>query len=265
MRLKDRKTIVTGGGGEKGIGRAIVRAFAREGADVCIVGRNIEAGKEAADEVREFGGNALQVQCDISQLADIDRTVNTVMEEWGRIDVLVNNAGIAIPSPFLEVTPDMARKVWNVNLFGTFFMGQRVARHMAERARAVGYHVGDPVVGKIINVSSLSEEIGTSHVSHYAVTKGGIRMMTRCMALELAPYGILVNAIGAGFVETSIVDIPQEEYEKLGKFIPIGRAGVPDDIAGTAVFLASGDSDYATGSTIMVDGGFTACKPQFEK
>lgn len=258
MRLKGKKTLVTGGGGEKGIGRAVVRAFGREGADVCVVGRNVDAGESAVDEVRGYGGEAMHCECDISRLEDIDRTVKTVLDTWGRIDVLVNNAGIAIPSPFLEVTPENARKIWDVNLFGTFFMAQRVARHMVERAEKRHYKVGDPIVGKIINMSSLSEEVGTCNVSPYAMTKAGIRLLTRCMALELAPYGILVNAIGPGFIKTSIVDVSDAEYEQVARTVPLKRCGVGEDIGGAAVFLASADSDYATGSTVMVDGGYTA-------
>lgn len=260
MRLEGKKTIVTGGGGEKGIGRAIVRAFAREGADVCVVGCNVKAGQAAAQEVRELGGNALQMQCDISKMGDIEKTVAAVIREWGRIDVLVNNAGIAIPSPFLDVTPEMAQKVWGVNLFGTFFMSRQVARHMVERSKQLGYKPGAPIVGKIINISSFSEDVGTFNVSHYAATKGAIKMLTRCWATELAQHGIVVNAIGAGFVETNIVDAPHEDYVKLGRAIPLGRVGTPEDIAGAAVFLASSYSDYATGSTIMVDGGFAVCR-----
>jgi len=258
VRLKGLKTIVTGGGGEKGIGRAIVRAFGREGADVCVVGRNVAAGEEAAGDVRQCGGQAIHVECDISQLEDIDRAVETVLSEWGRIDVLVNNAGIAIPRAFLEYTPEEAQKIWSVNLFGTFFMEQRVARHMVERAKKQGYKTGDPVVGKIINITSLSEEVGTCNVSAYAMTKAAIRLLTRCTALELAPHGILVNAIGPGFIKTSIVDIPDEAYDEVAQTVPLKRCGVGDDIAGAAVFLASSESDYATGSTLMVDGGYTA-------
>jgi len=258
MRLKDKMTIVTGGGGEKGIGRAIVRAFAKEGADVCIVGRNQKAGEEAAEEVRQCGGRALSLICDISKLDEIDCTVKRVFSEWGRIDVLVNNAGISIPGPFLEVTPEDARRIWDVNMLGSFFMTQRVARHMVERAKQRGYKVGDPIIGKIVNMSSLSEEVGTLNVSPYAMTKAAIKLLTRCTALELAPYGILVNAIGAGFIKTNIVDIPDEAYDERAKTIPLKRCGVGDDIAGAAVFLASNESDYATGMTLMVDGGYTA-------
>ncbi len=258
MRLQDKKAIVTGGGGEKGIGRAIVRAFAAEGADVCVVGLNEQAGAEAVQEVTAQGRDAFHVRCDISQIEDIDRTVAAAMERWECIDVLVNNAGISIPSPFLEVTPQTAWQIWRVNQFGTFFMGQRVARTMAARARAQGWTPADPPVGKIVNISSLSEEVATLNLSHYAATKGAIRMMTRCWALELAPFGVLVNGIGAGFIETNIAAeyIRPGDYETVAKSVPLKRCGQPRDIAGPAVFLASSESDYATGATLFVDGGY---------
>nr|HID59755.1 SDR family oxidoreductase [Desulfobacterales bacterium] len=261
MRLKDKIAIVTGGGVENGIGRAIVRAFAKEGADVCIADINDSLAKEAAEEVEKAGQRALAIKCDISKLKDIDHTVNAVLEEWKRIDILVNNAGIARFKPFLQVSPELTRKIWSVNLFGTFFMSQRVARHMVKRAKSIGYKPGDPATGKIINLSSLSEEVGTPLLSHYSTTKGGIKIMTKCMALELAEYGIRVNAIGPGIVDTSIATdffAIKENYDAATERIPLKYHATGKDIAGAAVFLASSESDYITGTTIMVDGGLTA-------
>lgn len=263
MRLKGKKTIVTGGGGANGIGRAIVRAFGSEGADVCITGLNQEAGEQAADEVRQCGGQALWIKCDNAKLEDIESAVNTVLDRWDCIDVLVNNAGAASLRAFLEVTPEEAHMIWNINVFGTYFMEQKVAQHMVERARQLTYRVGDPIVGKIINISSISEKVGTAMLSHYAPTKAAIGMITKCTALELAPYGILVNAIGVGVIRTDIVredikDLGAAAYDEAIAAIPLKCTGLASDVGSAAVFLASNDSNYMTGTTMMVDGGYTA-------
>ncbi|MBN1257414.1 MAG: SDR family NAD(P)-dependent oxidoreductase, partial [Planctomycetes bacterium] len=171
MRLKGLKTIVTGGGGERGIGRAIVRAFGKEGADVCVVGRSKEAGMAAAEDVRKCGGQAMTLQCNISEYDEIKQVVDTVLSEWGQIDVLVNNAGMSSIRRFVDLTPEEVEQVWKVNFFGTFFMQQLVCKHMIARAEKANYKPGDPVIGKIINHSSISEKVGASHLTHYAPTK----------------------------------------------------------------------------------------------
>jgi len=211
--------------------------------------------------VRKVGRKAIAAHCDISKLEEIQATVDLVLKEWGRIDVLVNNAGIAKFMSFLDVTPELVWRIWSVNLFGTFFMSQRVARHMIERAKSCGYKPGDPATGKIISLSSLSEEVGTPLLTHYSTTKGGIKIMTKCMALELAPYGIRVNAIGPGIVDTAIAKdffADKKNYDDATARIPLGYHAVGRDVAPAAVFLASHESDYITGTTILVDGGLTA-------
>jgi len=248
-RLAGKTAIVTGS--TRGIGKGIAVRYGREGANVVVSGTNAELCEEVAESIRREGGSAIGIPCDISDLDQINRLYDRTIETFGEINVVVNNAGIAVFKPFVEVEPETVRKIWNVNLFGTFFSGQRAAKEMIRQGKG----------GKIINMSSISEEVGTAHLTQYATTKGGIKIMTRCMALELAEYGINVNAIGAGVIDT---DISMEEFSKPGmreetvKRIPWGRMGVPEDLAGTAVFLAHEDSDYVTGTTVFVDGGLLA-------
>ncbi|RED56212.1 SDR family NAD(P)-dependent oxidoreductase [Cohnella phaseoli] len=248
-RLAGKTAIVTGS--TRGIGKGIAVRYGREGANVIVSGTNAELCEEVAESIRREGGSAIGIVCDVSDLDQINRLYDKTLEKFGEINIVVNNAGIAIFQPFIEVEPETVRKIWNVNLFGTFFSGQRAAKEMIRQGKG----------GKIINMSSISEEVGTADLTQYAMTKGGIKIMTKCMALELAQYGINVNAIGAGVIDT---DISMEEFSKPGmreetvKRIPWGRMGEPEDLAGTAVFLAHEDSDYVTGTTVYVDGGLLA-------
>lgn len=248
-KLSGKTAIVTGS--TRGIGRAIAVRYGSEGANVVVSGTNAALCEEVVQSIRQSGGTAIGIPCDISDLEQINRLYDKTLETFGEINIVVNNAGIAVFKPFVEVDPDTVRKIWNVNLFGTFFSGQRAAKEMIRQGKG----------GKIINMSSISEEVGTAQLTQYATTKGGIKIMTKCMALELAEYGINVNAIGAGVIDT---DISMEEFSKPGMReetigrIPWGRMGAPEDLAGTAVFLAHEDSDYVTGTTVFVDGGLLA-------
>ena len=248
-RLEGKVAIVTGS--TRGIGKAIVKRFAKEGAKVVVSGTNVALIEQVTNEIRQDGGTAIGIKCDVSKLDEINNLYDKTLEEYGEINIVVNNAGIAVFKPFVEVDPETVRRIWDVNLFGTFFSGQRAAKEMIRQGKG----------GKIINMSSLSEEVGTAHLTQYSTTKGGIKIMTKCMALELAEHRINVNAIGAGVIDT---DISMEEFSKPGMReatiarIPWGRMGEPEDIAGTAVFLASDDSEYVTGTTVFVDGGLTA-------
>jgi len=248
-KLAGKTAIVTGS--TRGIGRGIAVRYGREGANVVVSGTNAALCEEVAESIRREGGTAIGIPCDISDIDQINRLYDGTLDAFGEINVVVNNAGIAVFKPFIEVDPETVKKIWGVNLFGTFFSGQRAAREMIRQGKG----------GKIINMSSISEEVGTANLTPYATTKGGIKIMTKCMALELAEYGINVNAIGAGVIDT---DISMEEFSKPGmreetvKRIPWGRMGAPEDLAGTAVFLAHEDSDYVTGTTVFVDGGLIA-------
>ena len=243
-RLDGKFAVVTGGG--RGIGRAIVEAFVAEGAHVAIAELDPEIGQDAARAVAAAGRQSLFVQTDVSKKSQIDAMVAQVLEEFGQIDILVNNAGIHIGESFLEVTEELFDRTLNTNLKSQFFCTQAVARHMAERR-----------AGKIIIMSSVSAEIADPGASHYCVGKGGSQMLTRSAALELAEYNIQVNAICPGTIKTKLTPWydTQDAVDYCKKLVPAGRFATPDEVAGAAVFLASGESSYVTGASIVVDGG----------
>ena len=244
-RLKDKFAIVTGGG--RGIGKAIALAFAREGADVAIAELDPGIGKECAGEIEGLGRRSMFVQTDVSQKSQIDALVANVLKSFGRIDILVNNAGIHIAQPFLEVTEDLYDRTLQTNLKSQFFCAQAVARHMVARGGG----------GKIINTTSISAEVADAGASHYCMGKGGSQMLTRAAALELAEHDIQVNAIAPGTIKTKLTDWyeTQDSVDYCKKFVPAARFGTPDEIAGAAVYLASDESSYTTGATIVIDGG----------
>lgn len=244
-RLKGKYAIVTGGG--RGIGEAIAMAFAKEGAHVAIAELDPAIGKECADEIERLGRRSMFVQTDVSQKSQIDSLVARVLKSFGRIDILVNNAGIHISQPFLEVTEELYDRTLQNNLKSQFFCAQAVARHMVERGGG----------GKIINTTSISSEVADPGASHYCMGKGGSQMLTRAAALELAEHDIQVNAIAPGTIKTKITDWyeTQDSVDYCKKFVPAARFGTPDEIAGAAIYLASDESSYTTGATIVIDGG----------
>jgi glucose 1-dehydrogenase len=245
-RLENRVAVVTGAG--SGIGRAIATAFACEGADVAIAEINAEFGSDAAQAIEALGRKSLFIQTDVALIPQIEAMVARVVEQWGRIDILVNNAGIHEMAPFLEVSEELFDRTLNVNLKSQFFCSQAVARHMVSR--------GDG--GKIINLSSVSDSIADPGAAHYCVGKGGTRMLTRAAALELAPHNIQVNSLSPGTIKTGLhwYSTP-EAQEYLDKFVPARRFAAPEEVAGAVVFLASQESNYITGATLVVDGGLT--------
>ena len=245
--LKGRSGIVTGGG--SGIGKAIATGLVQAGAEIVIVGRRRERLEETAQEIRQFGGAVIPVQADVSKMGDIKSLVNRAVKEFGKIDFLFNNAGTIRRNPsedFLERDWD---EVININLKGPFFLAQAVARVMISQKRK----------GKIINTSSLIAVQGGKRVPAYAASKGGIAQLTKSMANDWAKYNILVNAIGPGWVKTELTEPLRRDKERFAEItgrIPLGRWADPEDLAGAAVFLASDASDYITGQTIFVDGGW---------
>jgi glucose 1-dehydrogenase len=249
MKLAGKIALVTGS--SKGIGRAIAVRFAQEGADV-VINYNCTPGgaQEVLREVEAAGRRGLMVQADLSNTAQARELVTTTVEHYGRCDILVNNAGIETHAPFWEVTEADYDRVLNVNLKGVFFTTQAMVRHLMESKRA----------GKVINISSVHEELPFPNFAAYCASKGGLKMLTRDLAVELGPFGITVNLIAPGAVETPINTKLLNDPQKLGVLlgqIPLARLGKPEDVAGLAVFLASSDADYVTGSTYFVDGGLT--------
>ncbi|NRF91945.1 glucose 1-dehydrogenase [Paenibacillus frigoriresistens] len=249
QRLTGKTAIVTGG--TRGIGRGIAMAYGREGANVVVSGTNAALCEEVAGLIRSEGGSAVGIPCDLSQLEQIERLFDKTLEHFAEIHIVVNNGAMITFESFVDITPESVRKMLEVNLLGTFFCGQRAAKEMIRQGKG----------GKIINLSSIMEKVGTMNLTHYGASKGGVMMLTKCMALELAEHKINVNAIGPGVIDT---DQHAEKFAKpegreaaIGR-IPWGRTGVPADIANTAVFLATDDSDFITGTTIFVDGGQTS-------
>jgi len=245
MRLKGKTALVTGGA--RGIGKAVAERFLREGAKVAIADMDAYAIDEAAAEL-SAAGETIGIAGDVGRAADASRLVEQTVARWGTIDIVVNNAGICSPSPFLELTEDDWDRHMSVNLKGTFLVGQRAAREMVDRG----------VAGAIVNMSSVNGLAAEADQAHYNASKGGINLLTMSMALELAPRGIRVNALCPGFVETRLtrplIDDPAAIAPYL-RTIPMGRVGTPDDIAAAALFLASDDSRYMTGHCMVVDGG----------
>ncbi len=252
MRLADKVALVTGGGSDRGIGRAIALAFAREGAAVAIVDIDGDSAREAARQLREAGARALALQVDVAERARVREAVETTEAGLGPMDILVNNAGFCVFKPFLEIDDSLWDRTLAVNLKGYFICGQEVARRMIRNGRG----------GKIINISSISAESSSEEKVHYSVTKAGIKSLTQGMALELARYQINVNAIAPGLTDTRILKEARIqrllEQERCHSSVPWGRIGQPEDITGAALFLASSESDYVTGATIVVDGGLSA-------
>jgi 2-deoxy-D-gluconate 3-dehydrogenase len=245
--LKGKSGIVTGGG--SGIGKAISKGVVQAGAEIVITGRNKERLEKVADELRPFGGPVVPVRTDISKMGDIKNLVDRAVKEFGKIDFIFNNAGIIRRSPSEEFTEKDWDETIDINLKGPFFLAQAVARVMISQKRK----------GKIINTSSLAAVQGGKRVPAYAASKGGLSQVTKSMANDWAKYNILVNAIGPGWVKTELTEPLQqdiERYTEITSRIPLGRWADPEDLVGAAIFLASDASDYITGQTIFVDGGW---------
>jgi len=249
VRLAGKVSLITGG--SRSIGRAIGLGFAREGADVAVnYLHDEEAAETTAVAIRKYGRRAMVVRADTSVRREVEAMVEKVVGAFGRVDVLVNNAAILKRTPFLEITEEEWDRIISVNLKGYFLVGQAVAREMVKRR-----------TGAIINMSSASQELAGINLTHYCTAKGGVRLLTRQMALELAPYNIRVNAIAPGLIETDLnrQDLAQPKFReyRLG-MIPLRLIGTPDDVVGAAMFLASDqDSRLATGSTVFLDAGQT--------
>ncbi len=246
MKLEGQVALVTGG--SRSIGRAIALAFAREGAAVAVNYLNhAEEARCAVQEIERLGRLGLAVRADTSQRDEVHAMVEEVTTRLGPIDILVNNAGVQKRVFFL----DLAEADWdwmlNINLKGCYLVGQAVATRMNARGR-----------GKIINVSSVAAGAPAPRMTAYCVSKAGVAMLTKCMALELAPHGIRVNALAPGLTRTDInrKDLEDEAFLKarLAR-IPLGQVMAPEDLVGAAIFLASADSDKMTGMTLQVDGG----------
>jgi glucose 1-dehydrogenase len=247
MRLQNKVAIVTGSA--SGIGRAIAVRFAQEGASVVVdyVGE-LDVPSETEKQIASFGGKAIGVAADVSKPAEVQILIDRAVAAFGRLDIVVNNAGIEKKLAFVDYPLEELQKILAVNLVGPFLVSQAAARQMIKQKQG----------GRVINISSVHEDLPMPTNAAYCASKGGLRMLTRTIAVELAKDRITVNNIGPGAVYTPIdADVEaQPEIEKalMGE-IPLGRWGKPEEIAGLAVYLASDEAGYITGSTYFIDGG----------
>ncbi|HCM81844.1 MAG: Short-chain dehydrogenase/reductase SDR [Candidatus Gottesmanbacteria bacterium GW2011_GWA1_44_24b] len=249
--LTNKVALITGA--SSGIGRASAIALAGQGASVAIAARRVEKLEELKKEIEGKGGKALVIPMDVTKKEDIEAGVKKIVETFGRLDILLNNAGVAEFASFFDMTDEQWDKTLNTNLKAYFHVAQAAGQEMAKNKW-----------GRIINISSIASggvAVGFPQVVHYCASKGGIVGMTEALADELAPLGITVNAIGPGVIETEmtqgITGDPQQSQGMLAR-IPMKRFGKPEEIASAVVYLASDEASYTTGATLYIDGGWTA-------
>ena len=247
MRLPNKTAVVTGSG--TGIGKAIAIAMAHNGASVVVgyVGPP-EPAAETVSDIERDGGTALAIDADVTNADQVQHMIDQAVQRFGRLDILVNNAGVEEEHPFLDTPLAVYQKIVNVNLTGPWLCSQIAARQMVKQGGG----------GRIINISSVHEDLPMPTNAPYCASKGGMRMLMRTIAVELAPHGITVNNIGPGAVDTPM-NAPLHEHPQLMKKllseIPLGRMGRSEEVAELAVFLASESASYITGSTYFIDGG----------
>jgi len=248
MKLEGKVALVTGS--SQGIGQAIAIYLAQQGANVVIDYRSHpEGAQDTLKQVESSGSKGIVVQADLSKVSDIRRLVSEGIQQFGQLDILVNNAGTdGKNADFWDITEEDYDAVLNLNLKGVFFTTQTLVQHLLETKRK----------GKIVNISSVHEELPFPHFTSYCASKGGVKMMMRNLAIELGPLGININNVAPGAIETPINKNLLNDPQKLAALlqnIPLGRLGKPSDIAPLVAFLASSDADYITGATFFADGG----------
>jgi NAD(P)-dependent dehydrogenase (short-subunit alcohol dehydrogenase family) len=256
MKLKGKVAVITGG--TKGIGLGIAIEFAREGASVVIGGRDARTGAEGLAELASEGYGFADpaaapcafVPCDVAKIDDLDAIIASAVERFGRLDIYVANAGINDPAktPYLDISPEQYDSIMAVNLRGMFFGGQRAARQMAKQGTG----------GAIINMSSVNAHLALDSQMVYTTSKGGIQQLTKVQAVALARYGIKVNALAPGPIDTELMRRVGSDTQLMDTILsrtPIGRIGTPRECGRLAVFLASEDSDFIFGQSIYIDGG----------
>jgi NAD(P)-dependent dehydrogenase (short-subunit alcohol dehydrogenase family) len=245
--LKNQVAVVTGG--SSGIGFAIAETLMSAGVRVAIVNRKIEAGKQAVTHLRELGGEAMAFSADVSKVDEMEAMGEAVEAKMGPIDILVNSAGINIRRKAVEFELTEWQQILDINLTGTFLACRAVGRRMMERRR-----------GRIVNISSIGSAIGLTDRAPYCASKGGVSQLTKVLAIEWAPYGMTVNAIGPGYMRTPFISELLKDLDfqnKVRNQVPLQRVGETRDLAGIVLVLCSKAGAYITGQTIYVDGGWS--------
>lgn len=249
--LKGRVAIITGA--RRGMGKTHALKLAKAGAKVVVSDISEEDCQVVVEEIKKEGGEAIAVKCDVAKKEEVDRMVQKTVEKWGKVDVLVNNAGICQFIPFLEMTEEDWNRTLDINLKGYFLCAQAAAKEMVKQKSGV-----------IVNISSVAmgqQGIGFPNIVHYCASKGGIVGMTEALAVELAPHNIRVNTISPGMIETPMINSVKQDpkmMEAILARIPMHRAGKPEEVSDLVLFLASDNSSYMTGATVVIDGGWLA-------
>lgn len=249
MQLQGKAALVTGS--SSGIGQAIALAFAQEGADVVVhYNRDQTSADAVVQQIQKLGRKSAAFGANVAEVAAVKTLIDQAVQALGKLDILVSSAGLEIREPFLEVTEEHYDLVLDVNLKGSFFAAQFAAQQMVKQGTG----------GRIVNISSIHEDVAFLNYSPYALSKGGIRMFARTACQELAPHGITINNIAPGAVATPINTRTLQNtalLDELKSIIPLGRLATPEEVAGVAVYLASDAAAYVTGSTYYMDGGMT--------
>ncbi|KKS18981.1 MAG: Short-chain dehydrogenase/reductase SDR [Candidatus Roizmanbacteria bacterium GW2011_GWC2_41_7] len=236
-----------------GMGRAHALVLAKAGARVMVADISSEECEKVVKEIEKNGGEAMAIKCDVSKKEEVDKMIETVVKKWGKLDILINNAGIAQFVPFLQMTEAEWDKTININLKGYFLCAQAAAKEMQRQGS-----------GAIVNIASVAMGqvgVGFPNLTHYCASKGGIVGMSEAMAIELAPYNIRVNVVSPGAIDTPMIDpVKQDKAAMAGILarVPLRRVGKPEEVANAVLFLASDESSYMTGSVVVVDGGWLA-------
>jgi len=245
--IRNQVAMVTGG--SSGIGLAIAETLAKAGAKVAIVNRDADAGRSVADRLAGLGGEVRAFPVDVAVKEEVDSAVESIINQFGAIDILVNSAGINIRGKTIDYPLSDWKKILDINLTGTFVVCQAVGRHMISRRK-----------GRIINISSVAALVGLLDRAAYSASKAGVSQLTKVLALEWAPYGITVNAIGPGFIKTHLIaDLMKDPsfQKKIEDTVPLQRVGETSDLQGIILALCSTGGSYITGQTIYIDGGMS--------
>ena len=249
--LSGKVALVTGA--RRGMGAADAKALAKQGAKVALSDINQEECQKVADEINASGGEAIAFKMDVSNVAEINTVFDEVVQKFGRLDILVNNAGIYSPKMALDMTEEDWDRTIDINLKGQFFCAQRAGKEMAKNKW-----------GRIVNIASIASGqtgVGLAGGAPYTASRGGVTGMTETLAVEFAPLGINVNAIGPGAIDTPMIagaGFPKGALESMLAGFPLKRMGTPEEIANAVVFLSSDEASYVTGTTLFVDGGWLA-------